>query len=273
MNAEKLVRDHYENFPVASFLIPAYYRKDIVIVYWFARTADDIADEGYISKEERLIKLGEFEEDFKKSLNGQNISENFNGLAKIIGNRNLSETNFLKLIKAFRQDITKLRYENFNEILQYCDNSANPVGRILLEIFNIKNEAAVAASDNICTALQLTNFLQDTVIDYQKGRLYYPFQELNKFLVTENMFELKENNPNIKQLIKQNIERIQVLFNQGKNLLNFLSGRFKIEIKWTIAGGEKILEKIRKADYDIFSKRPELRRIDFITIFIKSLFL
>ncbi len=271
-NVTTLVKNHYENFPVASFLIPKYYRKDIRIVYWFARTADDIADEGNYESEKRLAELNKFEDNFNKSL--KEISDNpyFNQLSKVIKERELSPINFLDLLSAFRQDVVKKKYESFNEVLNYCTRSANPVGRILLELFKVNSEEAKLSSDKICTALQLTNFFQDTSIDFEKGRVYYPQDELRMFSVTENMFELKENNPNIKELVKHNVDRIQVLFDEGKILLKYLTGRFMFEIKLTIAGGEKILGKIRQNDYNVFTKRPKLSKIDFITLFIKSIF-
>ena len=267
-----LVKNHYENFPVASFLIPQYYRNDIAIVYWFARTADDLADEGDSESEKRLDELNKFEDDFNKSL--KEISDNpyFNQLSIVIKKRELSPINFLDLLSAFRQDVIKKRYESFNEVLHYCTRSANPVGRILLELFKINNEEAKLSSDKICTALQLTNFFQDTSIDFGKGRVYFPQDELRMFSVTENMFELKENNPNIKALVKHNVDRTQVLFDEGKILLKYLTGRFMLEIKLTIAGGEKILGKIRQNDYNVFTKRPKLSKIDFIALFVKSIF-
>jgi len=267
-----MVMNHYENFPVASFLIPKYYRKDIAIVYWFARTADDLADEGNIEPHQRLNELNKFEEEFINSLKGFTRNVNFKILAKTINEKKLSTENFLNLLSAFKQDIDKKRYESFEEVSDYCKRSANPVGRILLELFKVNNEQAIIASDKICTALQLTNFFQDTVIDFEKGRIYYPQEELKIFSVTEKMFEIKENNPNIKALVKHNVDRTQVLFDEGKNLLKYLSGRFKYEIKWTIAGGEKILDKIRKNDYNVFTKRPKLSKIDFITLLIKNIF-
>jgi squalene synthase HpnC len=267
-----LVKNHYENFPVSSFLIPKYYRKDIAIVYWFARTADDIADEGNIDSQSRLVNLNKFEIEFLASL--KTISENpyFRLLSDVIVRRNITSQHFLDLLSAFKQDVVKKRYESFEEVSDYCKRSANPVGKILLELFKFNAEEAIISSDKICTALQLTNFFQDTVIDFEKGRIYYPQEELRMFSVTEKMFELKQNNPNIKALVKHNIDRTQDLFDEGKNLLGYLSGRFKYEIKWTIAGGEKILNKIRKNDYDVFTKRPKLSKIDFITLFLKNIF-
>ena len=271
-NHSTLVKNHYENFPVASFLIPKYYRKEIALVYWFARTADDIADEGNLESVKRLDKLNNFEEEFRNSLNGISNNLNFVLLAKTINEKKLSDKNFINLLSAFKQDVIKKRYERFEEVLDYCKRSANPVGRILLELLKINDEEAIISSDKICTALQLTNFLRDTVIDFEKDRVYYPQKELRMFSVTEKMFEIKENNPNIKALVKHNVDRSQILFDEGKSLLRYLPGRFKYEIKWTIAGGEKILSMIRKNDYDIFTKRPKLSKLNFITLLIKSFF-
>lgn len=266
-----LTKNHYENFPVASFLIPKALREEIAIIYWFARTADDLADEGDDNNAERLEKLNLFEKEFQLSLENKSNNQLFKQLSKTIKNNNLSSTYFLNLLSAFKQDVIKKRYENFDEILDYCKLSANPVGRILVELFKVNEEEAKICSDKICTALQLTNFYQDTLIDYNKGRIYYPVDEMKLFNVTELMLELKENNPNIKALVKHNIDRTQFLFDEGKNLLQYLSGRFLYEIKWTIAGGEKILSKIRKNNYDVFSKRSKLSKIDFITLFVKSI--
>ncbi len=267
-----LAKNHYENFPVASFLIAKNFRNDVALVYWFARTADDIADEGNVIPEKRLVELDNFENEFRKSLNGKAENFYFNQLANTIKAKKLSTRYFFNLLSAFKQDVVKKDYENFDEVLDYCKRSANPVGRILLELFNITNEEALLCSDKICTALQLTNFYQDTLIDIEKGRNYYPHDEMKMFNVTKKMFELKENNPNIKALVKHNIERAQSLFDEGKDLLNYLNGRFKIEIKWTLAGGEKVLDKIRKNEYDVFKERPKLDKMDFISLLIKSIF-
>ncbi len=267
-----LTKNHYENFPVASFLIPKSYRKDIAIVYWFARTADDFADEGNAEPEKRLSALNNFENDFTNSLNGTANNSYFNLLIKTISERKLTTKNFYDLLSAFKQDVFKKEYKNFEEILDYCKRSANPVGRILLELFRISDKDAIISADKICTALQLTNFFQDTKIDLKKGRNYFPQDELKRFNVSKNKFELMQNNPNIKALVKHNVQRAQDLFDEGKNLLKFLQGRFKLEIKWTIAGGERILEKIRKNNFDVFSNRPELSKTDYFLLLVKNIF-
>lgn len=267
-----LAKDHYENFPVASFLIPKNFRNDIAIIYWFARTADDLADEGNVIPEKRLDELNNFENEFRKSLKGKSENFYFNQLANTIKAKKISIVYFFDLLSAFKQDVVKKEYENFDELLDYCKRSANPVGRIILELFNVTHEEALLFSDKICTSLQLINFYQDTLVDIEKGRNYYPKNEMKIFNVTKKMFELNENNPNIKALVKHNIERAQSLLDEGKNLLKYLKGRFKIEIKWTIAGGEKVLMKIKKNDYDVFTKRPKLDKMDFISLFVKSIF-
>lgn len=268
-----LAKTHYENFPVASFLLPKSKRSDIALIYWFARTADDFADEGQFSASERISALNSIEKYFLDSLNGIYVNNEFKGLSDVVVRNNLNPVDFINLISAFRQDVIKKRYENFDEILDYCKRSANPVGRIVLDIFNIRNADAYNYSDKICTALQLTNFYQDIEIDYNKGRIYFPLDEMKHFNVDENMFEMKENNPNFSALLKYSIDRTRVLFSEGKNLFPFLKGRLKTEIKWTVAGGEKILSKIEKNNYQIFGNRPKLNKTDIITILLKSIFI
>lgn len=272
-NLISLSKQHYENFPVASFLLPKNKRDDIAIVYWFARTADDIADEGQFSANERISALDEFETNFIESLQHKYADNKFKILSDVVVRNNLNPEYFTNLISAFKQDVLKYRYNNFDEVLDYCRRSANPVGRIVLNIFNIFDEDAYRYCDLICTALQLTNFYQDVEIDYAKGRIYFPLDEMNHFQVTENMFEMKENNHNFSSLLKHSINRTRNFFTEGKNLFQFLKGRLKLEIKWTVAGGEKILSKIEKNNFQIFGKRPKLNKTDFISILLKSLFI
>jgi len=267
----KFAKSHYENFPVVSFLIPKNLRKHVAIIYWFARTADDYADEGNLLEGERLEKLNNFEIRMKLLLIGKAESDYEFALANTIKERNLTVENFYNLIKAFRQDVIKNRYANFDEVLDYCKHSANPVGRLILELFDIRTEEAFNYSDKICTALQLTNFLQDIPIDYKKGRIYMPQDEMDLLQITEKLFEDKENSHKLKQLVKHNVDRIQNLFDDGKKLFPLLSGRLKIEIIWTVAGGEEILDQIRKNDYNLFNNRPELSKIRMVCLLLKSI--
>lgn len=270
--ALKLATSHYENFPVVSLLIPSGLRKDVAIVYWFARTADDFSDEGNFSAAERLEKLNSFEFDFNSILHNDPENDIEAALKATIINKNLSTDNFFNLLKAFKQDVTKKRYSDFQEVMDYCSNSANPVGRILLELFEIRNHKAFHYSDKICTALQITNFIQDTKIDYNNGRIYYPLDEMHQYGVDEKMFEENEISLNLKRLIEFSVDRVQKLFDEGKGILGYLSGRFRYEIAWTIKGGEEILNKIRGADFDVLKQRPYLSKPDYLKLFFKSFF-
>jgi squalene synthase HpnC len=268
----KFAKSHYENFPVVTAIIPKKLRKHVAIIYWFARTADDYADEGYLSEGERLERLNNFEYRTKQLINGKAENDYEFALANTIKEKNLTEENFYNLIKAFKQDVIKNRYENFDEVINYCKHSANPVGRLILELFDIRSEEAFNYSDKICSALQLTNFLQDVSIDYKKGRIYLPQDEMDMLQITEKLFEDKENNHKLKQLVKHNVDRIQKIFDEGKKLFPLLNGRLKVEIIWTVASGEEILAQIRKNDYNVLSNRPELSKSRMISLFLKSLF-
>jgi squalene synthase HpnC len=270
ITAEKFAREHYENFPVVSVFIKKELRKHIAIIYWFARTADDIADEGNLPDEQKIRMLDDFQYRLTSLLKG-NFANDFEvALNNTITSRNLSPQLFYDLIAAFRQDLIKKRYESFKELLDYCKLSANPVGRLILELHGIRNEEAFYYSDMICSALQLINFYQDVKIDYSNGRIYFPIDEMDRFRVTENMFELNQNSLNLQKLVNFNVNRAANILDEGKNLLKYLPGRLKFEIRWTILGGNEILNKIRKNKFDIFI-RPKLLKSDFLRLLLKSI--
>jgi squalene synthase HpnC len=265
--ALEFAKSHYENFPVISFFVPKRLRKHVAIIYWFARSADDIADEGNEKPDDRLFQLNEFELKFNQAIIGKHDSAFFCALSETITVLNLGPKHFTDLLYAFKQDVVKKRYSNYEELLNYCNHSANPVGRLILEIFNVRDKDAYIYSDEICTALQLTNFFQDTMVDFNRNRIYYPQDEMEKYQVTEKMFELSENNVNLQKLVKFNVDRAQLLFNDGKKLLKLLNGRLKLEVFWTIRGGEAILDRISKNNFDVLNKRPVLSKTDFIKLF------
>lgn len=268
--AIEFAKNHYENFPVVSWLIPKELRKHVAIIYWFARTSDDYADEGSLTEEQRLVHLNEFEKSLTDLLNGNFKSPIEEALNFTIKEKNLTPQLFYDMLAAFKQDVVKKRYANFDEVLDYCKYSANPVGRLILELFDLRDNEAFIYSDKICTALQLTNFYQDVELDYQKGRIYFPKVEMKQFNVDEKVFADKENNANLKQLLKHNIERTQKMFDDGKRLLNYLNARLKFEIKWTILGGEAILKKIEANDFKVFNTRSKLTNTDFVALFMRS---
>ncbi|MEE9430644.1 MAG: squalene synthase HpnC [Melioribacteraceae bacterium] len=268
-NAINFAKSHYENFPVASYFIKKNLRKHIALVYQYARQADDIADEGDLSDNERFAQLNKYEQALTNSLNNKFETKFWQALKKTIDNYDLSIDNFYNLLSAFKQDITKNRYIDFSELKDYCKRSANPVGRIILELHNIKDKNALVYSDDICTALQLTNFYQDVNVDIKKNRIYFPQNELVKFGVDEIFFEKNEINTNFTKLIKFQVDRTRQLFINGKNLLKYLPLLLKIEIMLTIKGGEAILNKIEKNNYDVLNIRPTLTTFDFVKMFLK----
>jgi squalene synthase HpnC len=266
-------KTHYENFPVISFFIPKNLQKHIAVIYWFARTADDFADEGNLSEENRLKQLNGFENSFTQALNGNPQNEFESALVNTIKEKNLASSSFYDLLKAFKQDVIKKRYENFDEVLDYCKHSANPVGRLILELYGMRKEELFKFSDKICTALQLTNFYQDLQIDFRNGRIYLPKDEMQKFGVIEKSFELKENSLNLQNLLRHNIGRTEEMFREGRGLLKHLNSRLKFEIGWTILGGEKILKKIKEINYNTINIRPKLSKVDYLVLAVKAIFI
>lgn len=269
-NSLSFAKAHYENFPVILFTVPKKIRKHIAIVYQFARQADDLADEDSISQNERLNLLNEYENDFIETLNGKFKNDFWLALKNTIDLFRIDKQLFLDLISAFKQDVVKNRYESDNEILDYCKRSANPIGRILLKIFNIENKDAIIASDKICTALQLTNFYQDVSIDIKKNRIYVSNEMLKKYLINEKDFYELIYSEKIKLLFQELTEKTLKMFEEGKVIQKYVPKSFLIQMRMTILGGEKILYKIIENDYDVFNKRPKLNKKDFLLILIKS---
>lgn len=268
-------KNHYENFPVVSVLVKRSLRKHVAAVYWFARMSDDIADEGDIAPDVRVERLDSFERDFLSSLKGEYVNLYFNALAQTVKEKELTVENFLKLLRAFRQDTRKNRYESFEELKDYCSNSADPVGRIILELYGYRDEQMVSYSDSICSALQLTNFFQDVSIDYKKNRIYIPIRDIAAFHLNPDEFLYLASSGRadnrFTELMKFQTDRAEKMFDHGEKLLGHLSGRLKMEIKWTILGGRGILRKIKGQGYDTLSLRPKLTKTDFMRLFVRSL--
>jgi squalene synthase HpnC len=268
--ALNLAKSHYENFPVISLFVRKELRKHVAVIYQFARQADDLADEGDNSSLEKHEALTQYELKLVKAFKGKAESDFWLALANTISERKLSIDNFLNLLKAFKQDTIKSRYESFEDVLSYCKNSANPVGRLILELNEIYNVSALNHSDKICTALQLTNFYQDISVDIKKNRIYIPFKELKKYGVSENQFENNEINDKFRQLLKFQVERARSLFTEGRELLPYLHGRLKFQIRWTILGGEAILQKIESLNFNTLQYRPKLSKKDMLILALKA---
>lgn len=264
------VDQHYENFPVASFLVPAEIRPYVIAIYRFARQADDLADEGEVEPATRLAALAILDEDVLALFAGRRVaSPTVQALATLRDAcvPGVDERPFRALLSAFMQDITTHEYPDFAQLLDYCDRSANPVGRLMLALMRVRDAAARDASDKICTALQLINFWQDAGVDAARGRVYVPKADFLRFNTIPEDFP---RHPEHQALMRYQCERTEILMKEGTSLLAYLTGRFRLEIAFTIAGGLRIIEKIKNNDFDVRA-RPVLRWYDsFRLIFLAS---
>lgn len=274
--------DHYENFPVASFLLPARLRPAVQVIYRFARTADDIADEGEATAAERRAALQAWQSslkaleagDLKRLKHDSPDPELFMQLKHVVEAHALPWQPFYDLLSAFEQDVTVHRYADDTELLDYCRRSANPVGALMLHLYKAATPENLALSDAICTGLQLVNFWQDVAIDWHKGRVYLPQQALNMHgLVNDDL-----NSPNLlvrsaawQTLMRQQVAQARGLLLHGAPLACILPGRIGLELRLVVLGGLRILEKLDAVDYDVFTQRPTLNKTDWILLPARSL--
>jgi squalene synthase HpnC len=261
-HCERIARSHYENFPVASRFIPKDMRKYVWAIYAFARIADDYADEPGYTLAGRMDNLNQWEQYLAECYNGNPTHRVFAALAETIERFQIPIELLQNLLAAFRADVTVKRYETFEDLLGYCQNSANPVGRIVLMLFNYRSETMMQYSDSICTALQLTNFWQDVSVDLQKDRVYIPLEDLEEFSYSEqDLFECKLND-HFRNLMAFEVQRTADLFIEGKPLLSKVDKDISRELKLTWNGGTGILQKIHRQEYDVLTKRPVLSILD-----------
>jgi squalene synthase HpnC len=276
---------HYENFPVASWLCPPHLRPAIVAIYNFARTADDIADEGSATAQERLDDLATFRADLFAAQNDhtgvKGISNRWESvfvpLQSAIAKFNLPASLLNDLLSAFEQDICKTRdhegYANEAELLDYCSRSANPVGRLLLHLYGIHEADALRMSDHICTALQLINFWQDLSQDIPRGRFYLPLEPCAEFGVSKtDLLNLKQT-PNATNLIASQAMNTLSTMQKGIQLAHILPGRAGWELRFVIQGGLRILDKIKGLNYAMLENRPKLNKFDFVVIAWRALWM
>jgi squalene synthase HpnC len=258
---------HYENFPVASRLVPAAMRPAVIAIYRFARAADDLADEGDASAGERLAALDLFAEALDAIERGETPQlAPFPTLATAIRQHRLPVAPFHDLLSAFRQDCTKSRYHSYADLLDYCRRSANPVGRLVLALFRRNSPANDAASDSICTGLQITNFLQDVALDWRKGRVYLPQDELARYGVAKSQIAQQRVDSHWTAMMKFQTARARRLLDDGRPLLRALPWRMRLEIGAVIAGGQRILARIDAVAGDVFHQRPVLGTRDWAVV-------
>ncbi|TDK68714.1 squalene synthase HpnC [Sapientia aquatica] len=265
--------DHYENFPVASFLLPARLRPAVEALYLFARSADDIADEGDATDAERLAGLSAYEAQLALiERNELPTDVQFQRLQQIIRQYQLPIQPLYQLLSAFKQDVVKKRYASYPDLLDYCQRSANPVGQLILHLYGAATAQNFRDSDAICSALQLINFWQDVAIDWQKQRIYIPQDDLRRFAVTESDIDQQCSHDAWKSLMQFQVQRSRELMLSGMGLGRRLPGRLGLELRAVIQGGLRICEKIELEQHNVFQRRPKLGRWDWLVIGYRAIF-
>ena len=262
---------HYENFPVASVLLPAPLRHPVSVIYRFARSADDFADEGDLPGAERLAHLNDYREELRRLETGTATEQPlFVELGRIVRRYRLPLPLFHALLDAFAQDVLKHRYADFADLMDYCRRSADPVGRLLLHLFGAASEENLKHSDAICSGLQLINFWQDVEIDWRKDRIYLPQDEMRCYGVSEGQIAAGDTSGAWKELMRFQVERARKLITSGSPLGRALPGRIGLEIRTIVEGGLRILEKIDKVEGDVYHHRPVLRSWDWPLILARA---
>lgn len=269
---EPVAVDHYENFPVASFLLPARLRRPVALIYRFAREADDFADEGDLPDAQRLAQLASFGRELERIERGEEPGISwFADLADIIREHRLPVSLFHDLLSAFAQDVTQKRYTDYAGVLDYCRRSANPIGRLLLLLYGAATEQNLRHADAICSSLQLINFWQDVAIDWQKDRVYFPQDEMQHYGITEAQIAAADSGGAWPQFMAFQVDRARELLDSGKPLGRALKGRIGLEMRMIISGGNRILDKIAAVDGDVFRHRPVLKKPDWALMLGQSL--
>lgn len=268
---ERLAREHYENFPVASLLMPREIRPHVAAVYAFARIADDFADEECYAGQDRIALLEDWHQRLLRCTEQEDDHPAFVALGHTIRTRRLPLHPFEHLLTAFRMDVIKRSYDSFEDLLGYCRYSANPVGQLVLLLNDHRDPRMHMMSDDICTALQLTNFWQDVAVDHAKGRCYLPREDLRRFGVDVGRVVASGATPAFRALMRFQVDRTREIFARGAGLPGMLGGRLGLEIRLTLAGGVKILDKIEENGFDVVGGRPKLATKDWIRLVAGSL--
>ena len=259
---------HYENFPVASRLVPGDKREALAAIYAFARYADDVADEPGV--EGRLEKLAAWRELLHECFSGRAQHPVFVALEDSARRYQLSLRNFEDLLQAFESDVKVNRHQDFASLLAYCSCSANPVGRLVLELFGHRDPALFALADSICTALQLANFWQDVAVDLERDRIYLPLEDLERFKYTLDDLRAERADGRWRDLLKFEIARTRALFEQGQALPERVVPELRRQLRLTWLGGTTVLRKIEAAGYDVFRHRPSLSKLDFVRLYFRA---
>ena len=256
-----VTRSHYENFTVASWLLPKVLVPHFEAVYAYCRWADDLADEtggGDVA----LDLLGWWRRGLLECYGGSSIHPVFVALQDTIRAFAIPASPFLDLLVAFEQDQRVSKYDTFEQLLGYCKNSANPVGHLVLYLFETFNETKAALSDDICTGLQLANFWQDVARDFEMGRIYLPLEDRVRFGVTEDQIRDKKFDAAFRELMSFEVRRTRAFFERSKGLLPLLPGKARVDVGLFTLGGEAVLRAIEKQNYDVLTSRPRIGKIN-----------
>lgn len=256
---ERLARSHYENFSVATWFLPAKLRPHFYSIYAYCRISDDLGDE-VGDPQQSLALLDEWEEELDACYAGAPRHPVFVALRPTILACAIPREPFANLLKAFRQDQTVTRYRTFDELLGYCVNSANPVGRLVLYACGYSDAPRQQLSDFTCTALQLANFWQDVIVDYAKGRIYLPLDDLQRYGVDEGAIAERRFSPAFRDLMRFEVQRARDWFRRGHPLIGMVDRDLAIDIELFSRGGEEILNCIERQDYDVLRARPAISK-------------
>lgn len=263
--------DHYENFPVASILLPRRLRRSVAVIYHFARTADDLADEGDAAPAERLAALADMAAALDRIGAGEDPgTPAMRALAGVIAEHALPLPLFHDLLDAFRQDVTVHRHPDWDSLLDYSRRSANPVGRLMLHLYGAVSAQRLAQADAICTGLQLANFWQDVAIDHARGRIYLPADAMARHGVDEAALAAQRCDARWIALMRELQMRTRAMLQSGASLALTLPPTLEKRIGWelrlVVQGGLRTLERIEMAGFDVFRHRPKLGPADWIVM-------
>lgn len=255
----RLARAHYENFSVATWFLPKRLQQHFFNVYAYCRISDDLGDEvGNPAASMRLLE--EWESELDACYSGNPKHPVFVALAETVRACKVPRHEFSDLLTAFRQDQTTTRYETFQDLLGYCRNSANPVGHLVLYLCGYSDDERQRLSDFTCTALQLANFWQDVSVDYGKGRIYLPLEDLRRFGVDERDIAAQRNTPQFVEMMKFEVERAREWFRQGLPLVKRVSRELAIDIELFSRGGQEILNAIERQGFAVLGRRPAISK-------------
>ena len=255
----RLATTHYENFSVATWFLPRHLRQHFYNVYAYCRISDDLGDE-VGDANASLALLDQWQSELDACYNGKPRHPVFVALAETVREFDIPESEFSNLLKAFRQDQTVTRYKTFDALLGYCLNSANPVGHLVLYLCGYRDAERQRLSDFTCTALQLANFWQDVSVDYAKGRIYLPMEDLRRCGVTEDDLAHNRNTPAFVELMKFEVERAREWFERGMPLVSVVNKELAIDLELFTRGGQEILNAIKRQGYAVLGRRPSISK-------------